>query len=190
MHQRTKITKVICKLVWNYNGRYSKPVQFNQKLALLLATLTLLSLTLIVLPAPVLAHPPATMDLDYSPETQTLSIAITHQVSDPDNHYVKKIEVTENGFPLLTEEYTSQPSPSSFTYTYTVSAGEGDVLDVTAYCNLFGNIKKQITVSTPAPSVTPIPAPVHSPTPTAETPGFELMVALIGIGVGLYRIKR
>ena len=130
------------------------------------------------------------MDLDYNLETQTLSIAITHQVSDPDNHYVEKIEVIENGFPRLTEEYTSQPSPSTFTYTDTVAAGEGDVLDVTAYCNLFGSMKKQITVSTPSPSVTLTPATVRSPTPTAETPSFELVVALIGIGVGLYRIKR
>ena len=191
MHQLTKITMMICKMVWNYNGRYSKPVPFNRKFALLLAVLTLLSLTFIVLPAPGLAHPPATVDLDYSLETQTLSIAITHQVSDPDNHYVEKIEVTENGFPLLTEEYTSQPSPSTFTYTYTIAAREGDVLDVTAYCNLFGNMKKQITISLPSPSVTPTPAPVHAPTPTAETPGFELLAALmIGIGIGLYRIKR
>ena len=177
-------------MVWNYNGRYSKPVPFNRKFALLLATLTLLSLAVIVLPAPVLAHPPATMDLDYNPETQTLSIAITHQVSDPDNHYVEKIEVTESGFPLLTEDYTSQPSTSTFTYTYTVAAREGDVLDVTAYCNLFGSMKKQITVSSPSPSLTPTPAPLHSPTPSAETPGFDVLFALIGVCAALHLNKR
>ena len=103
---------------------------------------------------------------------------------------MEKIEVTKSGFPLLTEEYTSQPSPSTFTYTYTVAAREGDVLDVTAYCNLFGSMKKQITVSSPSSSLTPTPAPVHAPTPSAETPSFEFLFAIIGMLAALYLITR
>jgi desulfoferrodoxin (superoxide reductase-like protein) len=203
MHQRTKSTKVVCKMVWNYNGRYSKPVQFNQKLALLLATLTLLSLTLIVLPAPVLAHQPSQMALEYDADTQMLAISITHSVPDSTSHYVKKVEITKNGEPLLTKDYTSQPSASTFSYTYAIAADNEDVLDVTAYCSIYGSIREQITVSTFPPSATPTaaetptataqpsPTPGTSPTPTPETPGFEVLFALlIGVCAALYLSKR
>ncbi|MDI6810950.1 MAG: hypothetical protein QMD80_04645 [archaeon] len=61
-----------------------------------LAALILLLLTLTVLPNSTLAHPPADMKLEYHFDEQTLSVSTTHSVSDPDTHYVERIELKKN----------------------------------------------------------------------------------------------
>jgi len=68
--------------------------------------------------------------------SQTLSVTISHSVSNPQKHYIKEITITKNGKALETYEYKSQPGPSSFTYTYNVKAKEGDTLKVKAKCNI------------------------------------------------------
>ncbi|MBE0516494.1 MAG: hypothetical protein IBX41_03750 [Methanophagales archaeon] len=59
------------------------------------AALIFLLLTLAVLPAPILAHFPAEVKLEYTVAEQTLSATVTHLVSTPD-HYVKRIEIRKN----------------------------------------------------------------------------------------------
>jgi hypothetical protein len=117
----------------NIKSSSFKGGQSRRKAVVVIPTLILLSLILTVLPAPLSAHHPSKLVLEYNTDTQALSASITHSVSDPANHYVKKIEIKKNGDPYLTEDYTSQPTTSSFTYTYTVTADDGDVLEVTAY---------------------------------------------------------
>jgi hypothetical protein len=113
---------------------------------------------------------------------------------------VEKIEIKKNADLYLTEDYTSQPTTSTFTYTYDVTAGDGDLLEVTAYCNLYGSITDQITVSTPSPSpvYTPSPTATPSPLPTAPPPsatpapppGFDVLFALSSLVAAIYLIKR
>ena len=94
----------------------------------------------------VFAHPPQDIVLEYDVNTITLNVTITHQVSNPDNHYIYKVEIKKNEVLFLTENYDSQPSTLSFTYSYSVDAQGGDVLKVTAYCNIAGSITREITV--------------------------------------------
>jgi desulfoferrodoxin (superoxide reductase-like protein) len=141
------------------------------------AALIFLVLTLAVLPSPILAHSPAEVKLEYNVAEQTLSATVTHSVSTPD-HFVKKIELRKNRDLYLPEEYTSQPTPATFTYTYAVTAGDGDVLEVTAYCSLYGSKTERITIAAPSPSPvytppsptiivsTPSPFPTYTPSPT------------------------
>jgi hypothetical protein len=181
---------------WDIKSSLCKDGQSRRKAAEVILALILLSLILTVLPAPISAHPPSKMVLEYDTDTQTLSVSITHSVSDPANHYVKKLEIEKNGYPYLTENYTSQPTTSSVTYTYTVTTDDGDVLEVTAYCSLLGDITEQITVSKPSPSpaLTPLPTAPKLPSPTTTTPaptsGFEFVVALIGVGAALWLRER
>ncbi|RZN37444.1 MAG: hypothetical protein EFT35_06175 [Methanophagales archaeon ANME-1-THS] len=177
-----------------------------------LAGLIFLMLTLAVLPPPILAHPPAEMKLAYNAAGQTLSATITHSVStrESESHHVKKIELKRNGDLYLTEEYTSQPATTTFTYTYAVTAGDGDVLEVTAYCSLYGSKTERITIAVPSPSPvytspsptiivsTPSPSPVSTASPTvpqpsaapAPTPGFDVLFALSGLLAAVYLLKR
>jgi len=97
-------------------------------------------------PAATYAHRPSDVTLHYDSNSQILSVTITHSVSNPQKHYIKKITVTKNGKPLETYEYENQPDSSSFTYTYKVQAKEGDTLKVKAKCNYFGSKTKKLTI--------------------------------------------
>jgi hypothetical protein len=178
---------------WHSKSSPSQPGSLSRKVVLILSALILLSFFFILLSTLVLAHPPSQMALEYDADTQTLAVTITHSVPDPTSHYVEKVGITKNGAPLLTKEYTSQPSTSTFSYTYAIAADNGDNLEITAYCSIYGSIREQITVSTSPPSATaqPSPTPGTSLTPTPETPGFELVFALlIGICAARYLSRR
>jgi septal ring-binding cell division protein DamX len=188
---------------WHCKEPSSKTGPLSRKVVLILLALILLSFFFIILSTPVLAHPPSQMALAYDVDTQVFAVSIMHSVPDPTSHYVEKVELTKNGAPLLTKEYTSQPSTSALTYTYAIDADIGDILEVTAYCSIYGSIREQITVSTFPPSATPTaaetatvtaqpsPTPGTSPTPTPESPGFEVLFALlIGICAALYLVRR
>jgi len=191
----------------------------SRYMSVALPALIFLLLTLTILPTPILAHPPAEMKLEYNFDEQTLSVTVTHSVSTPESHYVKKLEIKKNADLFLTEDYTSQPTTSTFTYTYNVTVGDGDVLEATAYCSLYGSKTERITVAAPSPSPvytppsptiivsTPSPSPVYSPSPTApltplptappspsptpaSTPGFDVLFALSGVLAAIYLIKR
>jgi hypothetical protein len=101
---------------------------------------------LIMLALPAAAHPPAQVSLAYDSQNQSLEVTTTHQVSDPTSHYVFKIAVQKNGEQVLTKEYTSQPTSSTFSYNYSLNASKGDVLKATAYCIIAGSKSAEITV--------------------------------------------
>ena len=92
------------------------------------------------------AHAPSGMKLAYDPNASTLSVTITHAVSDSNTHYVHMVRVNRNEVAVLTEEYTNQPTPGTFSYTYDIAAKEGDILEATAECNLGGSITVQVSV--------------------------------------------
>lgn len=60
------------------------------------------------------AHAPSGMKLAYDPNASTLSVTITHTVSDSYTHYVHMVRVNRNEVAVLTEEYTNQPTPGTF----------------------------------------------------------------------------
>jgi len=101
---------------------------------------------LIMLALPAAAHPPARVSLAYDSQNQSLKVTTTHQVSDPTSHYVYKIAVQQNGEQVLTKEYTSQPTSSTFSYNYSLNASKGDVLKATAYCIIAGSRSAEITI--------------------------------------------
>ncbi|MFW6121566.1 MAG: hypothetical protein ACOC80_11805 [Petrotogales bacterium] len=73
------------------------------------------------------AHSPSSMFLTYNPDVGTLTVDISHQVDDPDSHYVENIEIRKNGELIGTYDYTSQ-SGSNFDYIYDIDASDGDTL--------------------------------------------------------------
>ncbi len=108
---------------------------------MMLAVLMLLAVLL-----PAAAHAPSQVGLAYDSENQTLKVTVTHQVSNPSNHYIYKIAIQKNAEEALTKEYTSQPSSSPFSYYYPINASEGDSLRATAYCRIAGSRSAEITV--------------------------------------------
>jgi hypothetical protein len=102
---------------------------------------------IVMLALPAMAHSPAKVILDYDSQNQTLNVTTTHTVSNPNSHYVMKIAVEKNGTQVLTKEYKSQPTSSTFSYDYPINATKGDVLKATAYCSITGSRSGEITVA-------------------------------------------
>lgn len=96
--------------------------------------------------APVLAHAPSSMELEYNIDSQTLKAVITHNVSDPYTHYVFRIEIWKNGQSIDIVKFEYQPTDSTFFYTFDIAAEEGDLLEVTADCNIGGSITGDLKV--------------------------------------------
>jgi len=101
---------------------------------------------LVMLTMPATAHSPSQVSLVYDSQNQSLSVTTTRQVSNPSSHYVFKIVVQKNGEQVLTKEYKSQPTSSTFTYDYPINATKGDVLKATAFCSIAGSRSGEITV--------------------------------------------
>ena len=140
------------------------------KIRRLTITVLILFLLVSILTSNVYAHSPSSMNLTYDTETQDLKVDITHQVSDPNTHYIFKIVIKKNGMAYNTYNYTNQPITSTFTYTYDVDAQEDDIIEVTANCNQGGQISKQLTVTMG-----------ESESGDSSTPGFELFLVIIGV---------
>ncbi len=93
----------------------------------------------VIIPLSAQAHPPGPITLQYSPDSETLTVTITHSVSDPAKHYVESVKIAKNGKLVKTFEYNSQPDKSTVTYEYLIQAKEGDELKVRAGCSRFGS---------------------------------------------------
>lgn len=115
--------------------------------------LILIILCLTLLPQSVFAHNPGAMVLDYNFGNQKLGVTITHNVADPNSHYIENVKVWNNDNLIINQDYTSQPSTSSFTYSYDITAVSGDVLKVTATCSISGNITRQILINDNEPTL-------------------------------------
>ena len=95
---------------------------------------------------PTAAHAPQEMLLEFDKDTQTLEVTITHIVSDPNSHYVNKVEIEKNSVLIDTYLYDSQPTKDTFSYNYTVEVVDGDELTVTSFCNIGGSIERSIVI--------------------------------------------
>lgn len=100
------------------------------------------------------AHGPSEVHLDYNFGTQVLTVDVSHNTVNPSTHYIVQIIVEKNSVVFTTRDYTSQPSSASIIDTFNVPADDGDVLRVTAICNLAGQLSESITVSDPSATTT------------------------------------
>jgi hypothetical protein len=138
-------------------------------------------LSFVFLSLNVSAHSPSSMTLSYDSSANELQVDISHQVSNPNTHYVENIVVKINGETNISRDYTSQ-SGSSFSYTYEgMVLSEGDLIQVTATCNQGGSISKELTISSEGVSETG---------DDSSTPGFELLVFIISIAAIVIFIKK
>ncbi|PKN52220.1 MAG: hypothetical protein CVU55_08000 [Deltaproteobacteria bacterium HGW-Deltaproteobacteria-13] len=95
---------------------------------------------------PSYATAPKSVDPVYDMKTQTLSVTINHYTLSAGMHHIKSVEIKKNGVVISTNEYSTQPTDSIFTYTYNIKAAKGDVLEVTATCNLWGHKTSTLTI--------------------------------------------
>ena len=124
----------------------SEAVNDMRKSHLLLGALSLFAFFALAM-TPVSAHPPTSMTLVYELSSHTLSVTVFHSVGDPNTHYIEYVTINKNGVFETDRNYTSQTSATAYLDVFNIDAVQGDVLQVTAYCNQAGQITDQVTVS-------------------------------------------
>jgi hypothetical protein len=102
---------------------------------------------------PAAAHPPSDMSVSYNEISRLLIVTITHQVPDPQTHYIREVLVTINGKTVNDSFYTSQPAPDTFTYTYPIDTKTTDEIAVTASCVLTGSLTRTLYNTGPIASI-------------------------------------
>ena len=115
---------------------------------------TVILVALAIFPNLVSAHSPSGMDLAYNSDTDTLTVTVQHSVTDPNSHYIEKIEIYKNDVLEIERTYTSQESSSQKSDTFSVDAVDGDVLKATAICNIAGSITRDLTIGTTTTTTT------------------------------------
>lgn len=96
------------------------------------------------------AHASSNMILSYDFNTQQLNVTITHNVANPNTHYIQSVTIRVNGSIHTQEVYTDQPTTSTYTYQYNITAGHGAAIQVTSVCNLSGTLIRSLTVVDPS----------------------------------------
>lgn len=155
----------------------------NVSLNHILVFLVIAALTGIVV-IPAAAHAPSDMSISYNERSGELNVTITHQVPDPGVHYVREVLVTINGNVVHDRQYTSQPAPGAFTYTYPLLPRPGELIEVTASCNIAGSISRQMFM--PGPTATT----GHPGTPPPTQKAGLGIIPVLGAALGFLGIWR
>lgn len=106
----------------------------------ILSTFAILFATLLVK-----ADPPKKINLTV--KNNKLTAEIIHPVKNQADHYIDQVIVTINGKEYKTLKYTKQTSEKGETVVLDIpSAKAGDVIEVKARCNEFGNKSNKIKI--------------------------------------------
>jgi hypothetical protein len=91
------------------------------------------------------AHPPSNIDIAVS--EAVVQIVVAHEVSDPNTHYIKTIELSLNGKKTVEQSFSFQFNKDVQKATFFLPAlKKGDELLIDADCNQFGDLSKKYTV--------------------------------------------
>ncbi|MGY5872797.1 MAG: hypothetical protein RTV72_11165 [Candidatus Thorarchaeota archaeon] len=141
------------------------------------AIIITLALLICLLPImPVEASEPENIALVYDFDSQTLTVNVSHYVSNTKNHYIENIEIWKNDISILNSTYTNQTFNWGMYDSFTVATDVGDNLTVTATCNLQGyTITSWLIVSsttvTNSPTTTDTTTNTTDATDGPESPG-------------------
>lgn len=103
---------------------------------------------IMLIATPLTAHSPKSVNLDYDGETGLLSVEISHSVRDASKHYVSRVVVELNGKKLVEQHFNRQIDGEMQQAIYKIiDATEGDMVTVTAYCNISGKKKGELEVT-------------------------------------------
>ena len=126
------------------------------------------------------AHSPSGMKISYDMDEKSIDAEITHSVSNPNTHYVNKIEVRINDELYGTFEFSNQ-SGSSFTHKLdSIEASVGDEIEVKAICNQGGQMTRTLTVGEGN----------GESSDDESTPGFEILVFIVSLVTVVILIRK
>ncbi|MFH1283331.1 MAG: hypothetical protein ABII27_06680 [bacterium] len=93
------------------------------------------------------AHPPSDIKITFDTETKMLDAVISHAVSNPIKHFIKKVDVGLNGMEIISQSISREDNNDTQTVRYLIpDAKVGDEISVEGYCSISGKLTKKITV--------------------------------------------
>ncbi|OGX20718.1 MAG: hypothetical protein A3K54_04735 [Omnitrophica WOR_2 bacterium RBG_13_44_8] len=94
------------------------------------------------------AHPPSDIKITYDAKTKILTAVIYHNVSNPANHHIGKVDIGLNGKEVVEHKISRQDNNTTQTVSYLIpDTKAGDTLSVEAYCSISGKLEKEIKAS-------------------------------------------
>jgi desulfoferrodoxin (superoxide reductase-like protein) len=95
-----------------------------------------------------LAHPPQDIIINFDSESNMLQAIIVHNVSNPTEHFIKKVDIGLNGEEIIEHKISRQDNNETQIVYYLIpDAKPGDTISVEAYCSISGTLKKEIEVA-------------------------------------------
>jgi len=93
------------------------------------------------------AHPPSDIIITFDSKTKILNAVIMHNVSNPENHFIKKVDVALNDREIIEHKISRQDNNINQTVAYLIpDAKTGDKISVEAHCSISGKTKREIKV--------------------------------------------
>jgi len=101
---------------------------------------SLLFILLISAPTILMAHPPKSIDIKYSPDQKKLTAEIPHGVKDVKDHYIKTIVISVDGKEVKTIDLKEQTSKEKENIDIELpDIKSGSEISIKATCNKFGS---------------------------------------------------
>lgn len=93
------------------------------------------------------AHPPYDIKISFNVNTKILQAVIMHNVANPLNHSIRKVDIGLNGKEIIEHNISRQDNNDSQSVSYLIpDVKDGDTLSVEGYCSISGVLKKEIRV--------------------------------------------
>lgn len=94
------------------------------------------------------AHPPSDIIITFDSATKILKAVIIHNVANPENHFIKKVDISLNGQEVIEHQISKQDNFSDQAVSYLIpDAKANDAISVEAYCSISGKLKKEIKLA-------------------------------------------
>ena len=106
----------------------------------------IISIIILTAASSLYAHPPSDIIISFDARSKILKAKILHNVSNPNSHFIKKVDVSLNGKEILSQQFSRQESTFSQTVSYLIpDASSQDKLTVEAYCSISGKLERGIS---------------------------------------------
>lgn len=93
------------------------------------------------------AHPPYDIKITFDQNRKQVTAVIMHNVSNPLEHYIKKVDVGLNGKEIIEHSVSRQDNFDNQTVSYLIpDVKDGDIISVEGHCSISGKLKKEIAV--------------------------------------------
>ncbi len=90
-------------------------------------------------------HSPSDMSVTF--RDGGFDVVVSHSVSSPTSHYVKKIVIVLNGEKAAEKDFATQTDGSTQQASFDIPAlKKGDLVEITAYCSRMGSLNKSVEV--------------------------------------------